>query len=45
MVIDLNNVDISIYDKTITTIDIFDNYNSSNDDDGDDVVADVFCAL
>ena len=45
MVIDLNNVDISIYDKTITTIDSFDNHNSSNDDDGDDVAADVFCKL
>ena len=38
-------IDLSIYDKTITTIDSFDNYNSSNDDYGDDFVADIFCAL
>ena len=42
MIIDYNNVDISIHDNTI------DNYNcntNNNYDYGDDVVADVFCAL
>ena len=43
MIIDYNNVGISIYDNTI---DKYNNCNNNNNyDDGDDVVADVFCGL